>query len=135
LYVDDEMVDSIGVSDARAACSPKARSTAASCPSSAPPQLAAGERHHGNHRADGGRRVTQVATWHKLLPTYARLDVTFTDGDGSWLVDADGKRYLDLFAGIAVVGLGHRHPAAARRGPAHSSTGCGTSRTSTGPSR
>jgi acetylornithine/N-succinyldiaminopimelate aminotransferase len=55
--------------------------------------------------------VTQVATWHKLLPTYARLDVTFTDGDGSWLVDADGKRYLDLFAGIAVVGLGHRHPA------------------------
>jgi acetylornithine/N-succinyldiaminopimelate aminotransferase len=46
-----------------------------------------------------------------LLPTYARLDVTFTDGDGAWLTDADGNRYLDLFAGIAVVGLGHRHPA------------------------
>jgi acetylornithine/N-succinyldiaminopimelate aminotransferase len=46
-----------------------------------------------------------------LLPTYARLDVTFVEGEGSWLVDADGKRYLDLFAGIAVVGLGHRHPA------------------------
>jgi acetylornithine/N-succinyldiaminopimelate aminotransferase len=55
--------------------------------------------------------MTQVATSSKLLPTYARLDVTFTDGEGSWLVDADGKRYLDLFAGIAVVGLGHRHPA------------------------
>jgi len=53
----------------------------------------------------------QVASWHKLLPTYARQDVTFTDGDGAWLTDADGKRYLDLFAGIAVVGLGHRHPA------------------------
>jgi len=37
--------------------------------------------------------------------------VTFVDGKGSWLVDADGKRYLDLFAGIAVVGLGHCHPA------------------------
>ena len=46
-----------------------------------------------------------------MLPTYARLDVTFTDGEGSWLTDADGKRYLDLFAGIAVVGLGHQHPA------------------------
>jgi acetylornithine/N-succinyldiaminopimelate aminotransferase len=55
--------------------------------------------------------MSQVASWHKLLPTYARLDVTFVDGDGSWLVDADGKRYLDLFAGIAVVGLGHGHPA------------------------
>jgi acetylornithine/N-succinyldiaminopimelate aminotransferase len=46
-----------------------------------------------------------------VLPTYARLGVTFVDGDGSWLVDDAGKRYLDLFAGIAVVGLGHRHPA------------------------
>ena len=46
-----------------------------------------------------------------LLPTYARLDVTFVDGDGSWLIDDGGNRYLDLFAGIAVVGLGHRHSA------------------------
>jgi len=46
-----------------------------------------------------------------VLPTYARLDVTFVEGDGVWLVDADDKRYLDFFAGIAVVGLGHRHPA------------------------
>jgi acetylornithine/N-succinyldiaminopimelate aminotransferase len=52
-----------------------------------------------------------VSTRHKLLPTYAREDVTFVDGEGSWLVDADGARYLDCFAGIAVVGLGHRHPA------------------------
>ena len=46
-----------------------------------------------------------------LLPTYARLGVTFVEGDGCWLVDDAGNRYLDLFAGIAVVGLGHRHPA------------------------
>jgi acetylornithine/N-succinyldiaminopimelate aminotransferase len=55
--------------------------------------------------------MTQVATWHKLLPTYARQQVTFVDGDGAWLVDDAGNRYLDLFGGIAVVGLGHRHPA------------------------
>ena len=46
-----------------------------------------------------------------LLPTYARQDVTFVEGDGCWLVDDAGRRYLDLVAGIAVVGLGHRHPA------------------------
>jgi predicted acetylornithine/succinylornithine family transaminase len=37
--------------------------------------------------------------------------VTFVDGDGCWLVDDAGRRYLDLVAGIAVVGLGHGHPA------------------------
>jgi acetylornithine/N-succinyldiaminopimelate aminotransferase len=53
-----------------------------------------------------------TATVHApLLPTYARLGVTFVEGDGAWLVDVDGNRYLDLFGGIAVVGLGHRHPA------------------------
>jgi acetylornithine/N-succinyldiaminopimelate aminotransferase len=46
-----------------------------------------------------------------LLPTYARQDVTFVSGDGAWLTDAEGRRYLDFLAGIAVVGLGHRHPA------------------------
>jgi acetylornithine/N-succinyldiaminopimelate aminotransferase len=46
-----------------------------------------------------------------LLPTYARQDVTFVRGTGSWLFDAEGRRYLDLFAGIAVAGLGHCHPA------------------------
>ena len=47
----------------------------------------------------------------RVLPTYARLDVTFVEGDGTWLVDDNGKRYLDCFAGIAVVGLGHGHAA------------------------
>ena len=46
-----------------------------------------------------------------LLPAYARLGVTFVEGEGCWLVDDAGRRYLDLFGGIAVVGLGHRHPA------------------------
>jgi acetylornithine/N-succinyldiaminopimelate aminotransferase len=46
-----------------------------------------------------------------VLATYARQDVTFIRGEGSWLWDDAGRRYLDLFAGIAVVGLGHCHPA------------------------
>jgi acetylornithine/N-succinyldiaminopimelate aminotransferase len=46
-----------------------------------------------------------------LLPTYARADVSFVEGDGCVLTDADGKQYLDLVGGIAVVALGHRHPA------------------------
>jgi acetylornithine/N-succinyldiaminopimelate aminotransferase len=51
--------------------------------------------------------ITQTA----LLPTYARQDVTFVRGEGAWLEDAEGRRYLDFVAGIAVVGLGHCHPA------------------------
>jgi predicted acetylornithine/succinylornithine family transaminase len=46
-----------------------------------------------------------------VLPTYARLDVTFVEGDGCELIDSGGRRYLDFGAGIAVVSLGHRHPA------------------------
>jgi predicted acetylornithine/succinylornithine family transaminase len=46
-----------------------------------------------------------------VLPTYPRADVTFVSGEGVWLTDDSGKRYLDFLAGIAVVGLGHCHPA------------------------
>jgi acetylornithine/N-succinyldiaminopimelate aminotransferase len=46
-----------------------------------------------------------------LMPTYARAEITFVEGDGCTLVDSTGKRYLDFGAGIAVVSLGHRHPA------------------------
>lgn len=46
-----------------------------------------------------------------VMPTYGRLDVSFTEGDGAWLTDSHGKRYLDALSGIAVTNLGHRHPA------------------------
>jgi acetylornithine/N-succinyldiaminopimelate aminotransferase len=46
-----------------------------------------------------------------LLPTYPPPRVMFVDGDGVWLTDDVGRRYLDFAAGIAVVGLGHKHPA------------------------
>ena len=45
-----------------------------------------------------------------VMNTYARLPVAFERGAGSWLWDADGKRYLDAVAGVAVCGLGHSHP-------------------------
>ncbi len=45
-----------------------------------------------------------------LMNTYARLPVAFARGEGVWLWGADGKRYLDALAGIAVSGLGHAHP-------------------------
>ncbi|MEO7404339.1 MAG: aminotransferase class III-fold pyridoxal phosphate-dependent enzyme, partial [Burkholderiales bacterium] len=43
------------------------------------------------------------------MNTYARLPVTFTHGEGAWLWDESGKKYLDALAGIAVNGLGHGH--------------------------
>ncbi len=45
-----------------------------------------------------------------VMNTYARLPVAFERGEGSWLWDASGKRYLDAVAGVAVCGLGHSHP-------------------------
>jgi acetylornithine aminotransferase len=44
------------------------------------------------------------------MPTYARLPVSFERGEGAWLWDSQGKRYLDAVSGIAVCGLGHAHP-------------------------
>lgn len=45
-----------------------------------------------------------------LMNTYARLPVAFSHGEGSWIFDTDGKRYLDALSGIAVNTLGHNHP-------------------------
>ncbi|MET0217699.1 MAG: acetylornithine transaminase [Burkholderiales bacterium] len=45
-----------------------------------------------------------------LMNTYARLPVAFERGQGVWLWDESGKRYLDALAGIAVCSLGHAHP-------------------------
>ncbi|HYH43685.1 MAG TPA: aspartate aminotransferase family protein [Burkholderiales bacterium] len=45
-----------------------------------------------------------------VMNTYARLPVAFERGEGAWLWDTQGKRYLDALAGVAVCGLGHAHP-------------------------
>jgi len=46
-----------------------------------------------------------------LMSTYARLPVTFEKGEGCWLWDTEGRKYLDAVSGIAVCNLGHAHPA------------------------
>ena len=45
-----------------------------------------------------------------VLPTYNRAALTFEKGEGSWMIEADGRRFLDLGAGIAVNVLGHANP-------------------------
>jgi len=45
-----------------------------------------------------------------VMGTYARHDVVFERGEGSWLISTTGERYLDLAAGVAVNALGHAHP-------------------------
>ena len=46
----------------------------------------------------------------RLMRTYPETDLVLVGGEGSWLVDADGQRWLDLLSGIAVTSLGHAHP-------------------------
>ncbi len=45
-----------------------------------------------------------------VMPTYARADVVFERGEGAYLFDTDGRRYLDFASGVAVTALGHCHP-------------------------
>jgi acetylornithine/N-succinyldiaminopimelate aminotransferase len=45
-----------------------------------------------------------------VVPSYARFDLVLERGEGSYVWDIDGRRYLDLAAGIAVCSLGHAHP-------------------------
>jgi len=44
------------------------------------------------------------------MPTYARSDLAFDRGEGAYLIDTEGRRYLDFAAGVAVNSLGHAHP-------------------------
>ena len=51
------------------------------------------------------------AAFEKLVvPSYARFDLALDRGEGSYVWDVDGRRYLDLAGGIAVCSLGHAHP-------------------------
>src|SRR5436853_6575034 len=45
-----------------------------------------------------------------LMHTYQRLPISFEHGEGVYLFDKAGNRYLDALSGIAVTGLGHNHP-------------------------
>ncbi len=49
-----------------------------------------------------------------LMQTYARQPIAFERGEGAWLFDTNGDKYLDALAGVAVNGIGHGHPTLAR---------------------
>src|SRR4029079_1575375 len=75
-------------------------------------------------RRDGGARVTRGATSTGLdrsavLPTYASAALTIVRGKGCRVWDDEGRSYLDFGGGIAVTGLGHRHPAVTAAAHAH----------------
>lgn len=55
-----------------------------------------------------------MSTSNYLMQTYARQPVAFVRGEGAWLFDENGEKYLDALAGVAVNGLGHAHPELAR---------------------
>jgi acetylornithine/N-succinyldiaminopimelate aminotransferase len=60
---------------------------------------------------DGAERPAAGAS--PLMPTYPPPPVTFVRGEGSYLYDSAGRRYLDCLSGLAVTSLGHAHPAVA----------------------
>lgn len=62
--------------------------------------------------SSAGPAVIDAHATH-VMPTYGRFDLVLSHGDGSYVYDVDGKRYLDLAGGIAVNCLGHAHPALA----------------------
>jgi len=51
-----------------------------------------------------------MSTVSPVMPTYATQPVAFERGQGAWLYDFEGRRYLDCLSGIAVNTLGHNHP-------------------------
>ena len=112
LLIGDEVVASIHADEAEQLLAERRACRVGSSPSSRPRCMRPGGRRGGDRR-DGGDRVSKLLETH-LLPTYARAPVTFVEGDGCWLIDDNGERYLDFAGGIAVIGLGHRHPASTR---------------------
>lgn len=54
--------------------------------------------------------MTSSSSIGPLMPTYMRLSIAFERGEGVWLHDEDGNRYLDALSGIGVCSLGHCHP-------------------------
>ncbi|HXG05325.1 MAG TPA: acetylornithine transaminase [Candidatus Binatia bacterium] len=64
--------------------------------------------------ATGGARDTAFEREARIhLQVYARQPLVLVSGEGSWVLDEHGNRYLDFVAGIAVAVLGHAHPAVA----------------------
>ena len=71
-------------------------------PTKATPKLSAAVPHSAASKASGPHPA--------VMPTYARQDVVFERGEGSWMISTTGERYLDFASGVAVNALGHAHP-------------------------
>ena len=56
------------------------------------------------------QRLTNRKKSNSLLNTYNRTPLSFEKGEGAWLINKKGERYLDIASGIAVNSLGHAHP-------------------------
>ena len=56
------------------------------------------------------QKQLQFETSSALLKNYSRYEIDFIKGEGAYLFDANGKKYLDFLSGIAVTGFGHNHP-------------------------
>lgn len=54
--------------------------------------------------------LAAAAAGSNVMPTYGRQQIAFVRGEGNYLIDTEGKRYLDALAGVAVNALGHSHP-------------------------
>lgn len=67
-----------------------------------------------SRRIVSGSEKSGVPSVSHVMNTYARLPVTFVKGEGVWLWDDQGNRYLDALSGIAVCGVGHCHPVLAK---------------------
>lgn len=68
----------------------------------------------GSHAAQSGKSQTAATSKGKasdaVMGTYARQDIVFARGEGSWLYTTSGEQYLDFGSGVAVNALGHAHP-------------------------
>lgn len=68
----------------------------------------------GSHAAQSGKSQTAATSKGKasdaVMSTYARQDIVFARGEGSWLYTTSGDQYLDFGSGVAVNALGHAHP-------------------------
>ena len=67
-------------------------------------------------------QTTESLEQAHLLPIYTRANVVFERGDGVYLFDRGGRRYLDFVSGVGVAALGHAHPALARALAAQAAT-------------
>ncbi len=76
---------------------------------SGPPSCDAGERHKETFQGNPAMSAASGPA-SPLFATFARADVAFERGEGAWLVDTSGERWLDFGSGIAVNALGHAHP-------------------------